>query len=165
LKPALEGEEGRLFKETGDRMPPQVETAMEGGNKSNRAAIEVEAFERNPKAYLATVEPTRCFHTAEPGAEVPFLESKTAGRGNVTAGGAVPLWVRTVPNAPVTFTAFDGGEFKENGLSSVTVQADGRGMAVANFVATDKVAGELTVIAGSPLASGTQRFSLRVVAP
>jgi hypothetical protein len=70
--------------------------------------------------------------------------------------------VKGEPGAPVTFTAFDGGEFKENGLASVTIRADGRGLAGAHFIATPGIEGDLTIVAGSPLSSGVQRFVLRV---
>jgi hypothetical protein len=121
------------------------------------------AFERDPSSYLAKVVPARCFQTAEPGPETAPLETKSPARTVVPAGGVAPLWVRSAPDAPVTFTAFDGGEFKENGLASITVRADGRGLASAHFVATPGIEGDLTIVAGSPLNSGVQRFVFRVV--
>jgi hypothetical protein len=120
------------------------------------------AFERDPQHYLAQVEPARCFQTAEPGASVPPLEIQSAARAELPEGGELPLSVKSTPGAPVTFTAFDGGKFKQNGLTSVTVRADARGLAIAHFTATRGIGGDVNIVAGSPLAAGVQRFLLRV---
>jgi hypothetical protein len=121
------------------------------------------AFDRDPQEYLARVEPARCFQTAKPGPEAMPLQAQSQNRAAIPQGVPQPLWVKTTPNAPVTFTAFDGGEFKENGLPSVTVQADARGLASAHFFAPRGVEGDVNIVAGSPLASGVQRFLLRIV--
>jgi hypothetical protein len=123
------------------------------------------AFAANPRQYLARVEPARCFQTAAPGRDVVALQTAVPARAAVTRGVDHPLWVKTAPGAPVTFTAFDGGAFKENGLPSVTVQANANGLAVARFTAPRGVDGDLNIVAGSPLAAGVQRFFLRVVDP
>jgi hypothetical protein len=106
-----------------------------------------QAYDADPQAYLSRVEPARCFQTAAPSAE------------------ETPLWVKGLPGAPVTFTTFDGGAFKENGLPSVTVQADGRGLAVAHFTAGKGIGGDVSIVAGSPLSMGVQRFVIRVGGP
>jgi hypothetical protein len=125
------------------------------------APFDRETFEKDPATYLARVVPARCFQTAKPGADVHPLEVKSPVHAAVPSGGDAPLWVKAEPGAPVTFTAFDGGEFKENGLPSVTVRADGRGLAMAHFIATRGVVGDVTIVVGSPLNSGVQRFVLR----
>jgi hypothetical protein len=135
------------------------------GLLSTTAAIppfDAEAFRRDPKEYLVQVVPARCFQTAKPGPDATVLEAQTPKLAEIERGADTRLWVRGAPNAPVTFTAFDGGTFKENDLGSVTVQADARGLAVAHFVAGRGIVGDLNVVAGSPLAVGAQRFRLRV---
>src|SRR5262249_23940021 len=115
-------------------------------------------------AYLARVEPARCFQTAKPGAEVAPLEVASPLRTKVAWGDAAVLWVKTVPNSPVTFTAFQGGIFKENGVGSVSVRSDARGLAAAHSPACPGISGDVTAAAGSPLAPGTHR-SLTPVQP
>jgi hypothetical protein len=122
-----------------------------------------QSFERAPAEYLAKVEPARCFQTARPAPETAALVSQVPNRAGVQRGVAHALWVKTTPSAPVTFTAFDGGEFTESGLPSVTVQADARGLASAHFLAVRGVDGDVNIVAGSPMASGVQRFLLRVL--
>jgi hypothetical protein len=121
-----------------------------------------QAYDADPRAYLAEVEPARCFQTAPPSAEGRPLEVQVSARSAMPTGGETPLWVKGVPGAPVTFTSFDGGAFKENGLPSVTVQADGRGLAVAHFTAGKGIGGDVSIVAGSPLSVGVQRFVIRV---
>jgi hypothetical protein len=140
--------------------------ATSPGRLSSTAALppfDREAFARNPQGYLSRVEPARCFQTAAPGPDAVLLETVVPARAAVTRGSDHSLWVKTAPSAPVTFTAFDGGAFKENGLPTVTVQADGRGLAVARFTAPAGVDGDVHIVAGSPMAAGVQRFFLRVV--
>jgi hypothetical protein len=119
-------------------------------------------FEANPKEYLAQVVPARCMQTAAPGAEVPALQMQSQGRAAIATGDVAPLWVKAVDGAPVTFTTFDGGSFKENGLTSVTVQANANGLAVAHYTAGPGIGGDVNIVAGSPLSSGTQHFFIRV---
>jgi hypothetical protein len=121
-----------------------------------------EEFARNSKEYLAQVVPARCMQTAPPGEGVPALQVQSQARAALATDEVAPLWVKGVPGAPVTFTAFDGGSFKENGLTSVTVQANANGLAVAHYTAGRGIGGDVTILAGSPLSSGTQRFFLRV---
>jgi hypothetical protein len=124
-----------------------------------------QAYDADPQAYLSRVEPARCFQTAAPSAEGTPLEVQVPARSVMPTGGETPLWVKGLPGAPVTFTTFDGGAFKENGLPSVTVQADGRGLAVAHFTAGKGIGGDVSIVAGSPLSMGVQRFVIRVGGP
>jgi hypothetical protein len=75
----------------------------------------------------------------------------------------VRLAVRTRPGAPVSWLSTDLGSF-DNRLVSMTVAADAAGVAEARFIATPGVAGRVTVLAGSPLASGQVRFVIDVQA-
>jgi hypothetical protein len=126
------------------------------------APFDAEAFERDPDAYLSRIEPARCYQTAKPGPDVPPLDVGGSLRAQVTWGDAVVLWTRTVPRAPVTFTAFQGGYFKENGVASVTVRADAQGLASAHYAVDAGITGDVNVIAGSPVAVGAQRFFITV---
>jgi hypothetical protein len=119
-------------------------------------------FEAHPKEYLAQVIPARAMQTAEPAADVPALRMQSQARAAIATGEVAPLWVKGEPGAPVTFTTFDGGTFKENGLTSVTVQANANGLAVAHYTAGPGIGGDINIVAGSPLSSGTQRFFIRV---
>lgn len=132
---------------------------------STTAAVEPfdrASFEANPERYLARVEPARCFQTAAPGPDVPPLEAKSPTRAVVQGTDGLALWVQGVPGAPVTFTSFDGGHFRENSFPSVTVRADARGLAVAHFVATAGTEGDVNVVVGSPMTVGTRKFAMRV---
>jgi hypothetical protein len=119
-------------------------------------------FGRQPEQYLSDIEPARCFQTAKPGPGILVLEAGSTLRSRVAWGDADLLMVKTVPNAPVTFTVFGGGYFKENGVSTISVRADARGLAAAHYTADYGISGDITVVAGSPLASGNQRFFIRV---
>jgi hypothetical protein len=121
-----------------------------------------DSFEHDPEAYLSRIEPARCFQTAKPGPKVPILDVGSPLRTQVTQGDAAILWAKAVPNAPVTFTAFGGGYFKENGVSTVSVRADARGLASAKYTADVGITGDVSVVVGSPLSAGNQRFFIRV---
>jgi hypothetical protein len=119
------------------------------------------SFDNDPEAYLSEIEPSRCYQTATPGQEVPRLSAPSGLRTELSGDEPAILWIVTAPNAPVTYTAFTGGFFTENGISSVSVRADARGLASAHFRADRGAEGDLMVIAGSPLASGMQQFRIR----
>jgi hypothetical protein len=121
------------------------------------------AFEADPETYLKAVEPGRCFQTAQPTSPDDVrLTMASSSLTTLSPGGEVSLKVKGVPNAPVTFTSFNGGSFKESKLGSVTVQADGAGLAVTTFSAGPGIRGDLRIQAGSPLAVGFQVFLVRV---
>lgn len=119
-------------------------------------------FEANPKEYLNQVVPARALQTAMPGPGVPALEVQSEARTAIATGEVAPLWVKGVPGGPVTFTTFDGGIFKETGLTSATVQANANGLAVAHYTAGPGIGGDVNIVAGSPLTTGTRRFLIRV---
>lgn len=127
-------------------------------------AFDVEAFQRDPEAYLGVVEPARCFQTASAAApDRVYLAAMTDLDAVVNEGVDATLVVRSVPNMPVTFTAFGAGSFRENDLSSVTVKADARGFAMVHAVPPPVGAGDMRVQAGSPVAVGNQVFAVRRV--
>jgi hypothetical protein len=120
------------------------------------------AFAANPQAYLDVVEPGRCFRTAKNlGPDTPQLKAESPRLLRVAPGGKVPLLVMSAPHAPVTFTAFTGGSFEENGLNSISVQADARGYAVVNFAAPPDGRAVLHVLVGSESAVGNVRYVIQ----
>lgn len=120
-----------------------------------------EAYRNDPKAYLNTVEPGRCFQSARPGKDVPQLRPLSPQFQNVAQGQFVTLKVQTAPKAPCSFTSFDLGRF-ENELTAITVEADERGVAETKFFGTPGTIDEVNILAASPMASGQARFMVNV---
>jgi hypothetical protein len=122
------------------------------------------AFEADPDAYIKTVEPARCFDTAQPkSVDDVRLVMASPPVLDLPPGEKVVLKVKGAPSAPVTFTSFNGGKFDESKLGSVTVRADATGLAAATFSAGPGIGGDPRIQAGSPMAVGHQTFLLRVV--
>lgn len=143
-------------------------TAAAGG-LARRAAVaslepfDLSEFQRRPVAYVQTVEPGRCFQTAPPkGADDVRLTVASRPLIVLKPGERSILRVKGAPRAPVTFTSFNGGVFEESRLSSVTVLADGDGIAEARFTVGPGIGGDVRIQAGSPMAVGAQHFVVRV---
>lgn len=122
------------------------------------------AFERNPEAYLSIVEPGRIWQPAQPGPDVPRLESVSKNYNSMRQGESVRLRTRAVPGAPVTYTSFDLGAF-QNQLTSITVAADDQGVAEAVFTGTAGTINHVTILAASPMTSGQARFMVNILPP
>jgi hypothetical protein len=122
------------------------------------------AFAKNPAPYLQQSVPGRVFQTAQPGPDVPVLGARGPATHEVPHGGSTDLAVRAPVGAAVTFTTFDLGLF-DNGLASITVQANADGVAIARFHAVGEVAGDIHLLAGSPQASGQVKFLVGVLPP
>ena len=122
------------------------------------------AYQQDPRAYLDIVEPGRVYATAEPSKDVPVL--KPAGRRffHIKQNETIELAVRSLPGAPVTFTSFDMGAF-ENGVTSMSVAADDRGVARVRFIAVAGTIADVSILAGSPLASGQVKFTVSIESP
>jgi hypothetical protein len=132
------------------------------GTTAKLPPFDADGFKRDPRSYLEQVVPSRIYQTADPGSVAEKLVAADTARVEVVRGEHVALWVKGAPEAPVTFTSFDGGVFKENGFGTVTVQANANGLAVAHFTAGPGIEGDVAVVAGSPLTVGTQTFFVRV---
>ena len=63
---------------------------------------------------------------------MPAVEAVGKSMHTVRQGESVRLKVKTLPNMPVNLTSFDLGAF-QNGLASISVQADKEGIAEATF--------------------------------
>lgn len=144
-----------------------LEAARSGSHPERRTALlvpdefDVEAFEADPDGYLTTVEPGRIHQTAEPGPGVPALWTGGPAELRMGPGGELELGVTGEANAPVTFHSTGLGAF-ENGLTTITVRADGAGAASAVFTATAGTLGDVNVVAASPMAVGKVCFSILV---
>jgi hypothetical protein len=68
-----------------------------------------------------------------------------------------PLVIQAKPGRPVTFVALDSGKFP-NGDTSITVKADGLGLASTLFFVTNE--GRYRVLAGSPENAGPATFQV-----
>jgi hypothetical protein len=78
----------------------------------------------------------------------------------VIEGEAVYLRVETEPFAPASFTAFSVGKFN-NGLMAITAIADESGKVEVSFTGTTGPS-SVSILAGSPMTSGIQRFIVQV---
>jgi hypothetical protein len=117
------------------------------------------AFEADPEAYLSVVEPGRCFQTEkEPTLDSVHLRALSSLTPSSDEDGLVALSVETAPAAPVTFTSFGPGYFRENTLNSVSLRADAGGRAVAHYVVAKGASATVPVLVGSPEAVGNQTF-------
>lgn len=149
-------------------MVASVAEALETGNHPERLSsliaappFDRAAYEADPAAYLKVVEPGRVWQSAQPGPGVPRLKSLSPLYAEIPQGETVSLRVQAVPGAPVTFTSFDLGAF-QNRLTSITVQADEKGVAVARFTGTPGTYNLVHILAASPLASGQQRYVVNI---
>jgi hypothetical protein len=120
-----------------------------------------DAFFKNPKAYLDVCEPGRVWQASRE-ANAPVLRPESAAIVLIHPLGSVELAVLGAPNAPVTFTSVDLGQFS-NGLTSITVQADDAGRASTVFTASEGTTAGVNILVGSPLASGQAKFHIEVV--
>jgi len=68
-----------------------------------------------------------------------------------------PLVVQAKPGRPVTFVALDSGKFANDDIS-ITVKADGSGLASTTFFVTNE--GRYRVLAGSPENDGPAAFQV-----
>jgi len=156
---------------TANPMTRSVAQALETGHHPERLSVladpapfDNDAYQRNPQAYLNVVEPGRVWQSAQPGPDVPRLSAQSATGYSVEQGETVSLKVQAIALAPVTFTSFDLGEF-QNQLTSITVAADGEGVAVARFTGSAGTVGEVNILAASPMTSGQVRFHVEVIEP
>jgi hypothetical protein len=119
------------------------------------------SYKSDPKSYLNTVEPGRCFQSAQPGKDVPRLRPLSPQLQSVAQGQFVVLKVQVAPKAPCSFTSFDLGKF-QNELTAITVEANEKGEAETKFYGTPGTINEVKILAASPTSSGHARFMVNV---
>ena len=124
-------------------------------------AFDRQAYEAAKKEYLEDYVPNRIFQTAQPSDGVPALAAKSSTWQQMASGESIRLEVTSAPNLPVTFLALDLGAF-ENKLNAITVEANGKGVAMATYTATPGTIGRSHIIAGSPGASGQVSFEVMI---
>jgi hypothetical protein len=128
------------------------------------APFDAGKYASTPAAYLNIVEPGRIWQSAPPGPDVTPIKAASPRLQRVPQKETASLKVKVTPNAPVTFTSFDLGEF-QNRLTSITVAADEEGLAVARFTGTPGTANHVNILAASPVTSGQLHFIVDVVVP
>lgn len=115
--------------------------------------------------YYKKVKPARVFQMADIADGTQLEEIVIVGEGYRLAvegdKGVEQLTVRAKAGRPVTFTALDGGHFPANKDISITVKADEKGLASAEFLPGRL--GEYRVAAGSPENAGPATFMITVV--
>ncbi|WP_037254229.1 hypothetical protein [Rhodopirellula europaea] len=127
-------------------------------------AFDRKSYESNREEYLSLHEPGRAFQSAQPGPGVPVLKSPGQSDHVLRQGESVRLQAQTEPQMPVTFTSFDIGLF-ENGLTSITVAADGSGIAEASYLAAPGKIGEVNILAASPVAAEQVKYQIWILPP
>ncbi len=123
-----------------------------------------EAFLKDPKSYLETIEPGRVYQSAQPADNVNRIKRLSARYQRVIQGETVTFRVEVEPDMPVTFHSTRLGRF-ENRLSTQTVRADEQGIAEVQFTATPGTQGDIDVLAASPTSSYQARFVVHVQLP
>ncbi len=150
---------------------PQVKSVVEAfrdGKHPERISamvlpqpFDAAAYKANPIAYLNVVEPGRVWQPAQPGPGVSRIGSVSAKYLEAEQGQPTTLSVKALPDAPVTFTSFDGGAF-DNQLTSITVKADEKGVAKATFIGTTGTINDVNILAASPATSGQLRYVVNI---
>lgn len=117
------------------------------------------------KQYLTTVEPSRVFSPAQPGTDVIRIQPLSPREQDIVQGERLKLRVAGVPDSPISFTSMDLGRFVGNELTSITVNADSRGVAEVEFTAPPGTINRVNIMAASPVASGQVRLVVNVSRP
>jgi hypothetical protein len=116
--------------------------------------------------YLDVIEPGRVYQTADPATGARQLEALGGAAVQVIpALGTAPLAVRTVPGAPCTFLATEGGAFAETRLACATVLAAADGIARVTYQANAGTIDDASILVGSPETVGTLRLIVHVHYP
>lgn len=125
--------------------------------------FDASAYRSDRKAYLDTAEPGRVFQRLpDSAAEAPFIRPVTPFSQDVRQGESVTITVKAAPGYPVTFTSFDAGAF-ENGLTTMTVEADAGGAASVRFLGMPGTVLASNILAASPMSRGQARFQMNTL--
>ena len=128
-------------------------------------AFDAKKYRSNPKyrqRYLKSVQPGRVFQPAQPGKGVGQVKAISPLAQTIVQGESVRLRVRGKPASPYTFTSFDLGRFVGNSLTSITVEANEKGVAVVDFVATPGTVDNVRILVAGPSTSGQVKFNVNV---
>ena len=123
-----------------------------------------ERYFDDPEDYISRIEPGRVFQPKQPGRNVQRIDIVGKNAFSMIRNETVSFRVRAISNAPVSFTSFDLGTF-ENGLSAITVKADGDGIAEVQFKAGNGSFNQVNILAASPMTSGQAKYIVTVEMP
>lgn len=138
----------------GERLSPMLQPAP----------FNAARYAQDSSYYLSTTEPGRVYESAQPGPGVPVLTPLGTTTVALQPGRSAILSVRSLAGQPVSWFSGDLGAFS-NGLVSITVAAAADGVAGVAFTATPGTSGRVTILAGSPVATGQVRFVVDVQQP
>lgn len=148
-----------------------VAEAAKQGNHPERLSLfsrpqpfNQEQFEEDPQPYLQVIEPARIMQTARVNPDVTPIKRRGSYFKAMIQGETITLKAEVQPKMPVTFYAPGVGQF-QNSLSTITVQADETGAAEVQFTAVQGTAGDIDVLAASPVHSHQVRYLIRVEIP
>jgi hypothetical protein len=147
-----------------------VETIKSGKNPERVSVLmppkkfDPAAYQRDPQGYLQTVEPGRVFQPKQPGKGVKRIKRASPQFVRIKQNTSTRLCVQALPGAPVSWTSFDCGKFA-NQLTSITVQADERGLAETEFFGTPGTIEDVHILCASPMTSGQIRYTVHVERP
>ena len=136
-----------------------VDAAHSGRNPERLSPLiaphrfDLKAYQKDSHAYVSVIEPGRVWDTADEGPGVKPIGLKGPALQHCPALGSVSFTAVVAAGAPVTFTTLDGGAF-QNGLTTITLQADAKGEATATFTATEGTIGTVNMLAACPLTTG-----------
>ena len=129
-----------------------------------RKQFDIGRYKSDPTYYLNSVEPGRCFDSAQAEEGVNRLQRSGKSTLRTEQKKTVQLSAKGENGMPISFTAFDGAHF-QNGLSFITLKADSSGTAVAEFTPTEGVINQARIRAASPVNSGTLQWTVFVSLP
>lgn len=118
-------------------------------------------FEKEPLAYLNTIEPGRVFQSKNPKEGVLAIQRISDPFVTIKQNEQTILKVKALPFMPVSFTSFDLGAF-QNKLTSITVQADKDGFAEATFLGAEGTIADCNILASCPETSGRIKFVITI---
>jgi hypothetical protein len=170
-----------LFRHPGSAPPvpadanPQVAglyaslTDPEGPRAARSALFEpepfdLEAYQKDPSAWLNQIRPGRVFEPAKPREGVGPIKNQSPIFHHIVQGERVNLAVKVSPGMPVTFYTPKVGEFP-NRLTTHSVAADAEGIARTVYLAGPGTKGMVEIMAASPVHSGVLRYKVRVSLP
>lgn len=149
--------------------PPVIQPPIHSPSEAIQGHIQPAAVwgpaEEYNDAYFVQADPGRIQQTRplKEGEVLPVIQIAGPGFQWALPGALCEqsLRVKIPPNMPCSFYAEDWGTF-QNGKNCITVKADAEGMAEAFYTAPESKGGSM-VLAHSPEAMGTARFSIKVV--
>ncbi len=130
-----------------------------------REKFNLEEYKQDPLKYLNTVAPGRAFDCAQAAEGVKPIQQVGEASLRVKQNESITLQAKGLSNMPISFTVFDGGIFEQNGLNSITLQADASGLVSVEYIPTSGVINQVRIRAASPVNSGTLEWIVNVSLP